>query len=116
MLLAHKRNNFVRNFEQIWLRNLIRLSVAHININSDRNKTELLYDVVNLAFPTTYNLLQNIFEKLNKPNCKWQNNFCSYLLFVSYSTDIVYSIHVHICKKVLLSAFAILEMESEKKK
>ena len=109
----------MRNLEQIWFRNLIRVSVAHIDINSDRNKTELLYDVVNLAFPTTYNLLQNIFEKLNKPNCKWQNNsdiyLCSYLLFVSYSTDIVYSIHVHICKKVLLSAFAILEMESEKK-
>ena len=66
MFLAPKRNNIVRNLEQIWLRNLIRVCVAHIDINSDRNKTELLYDAVNLAFPTTYNLLQNIFEKVKK--------------------------------------------------
>lgn len=35
-------NNFMRNLEQIWLRNLIRVSVAHININSDRNEIKLL--------------------------------------------------------------------------
>ena len=40
---------------------------------------------------------------------------CTYLLFVSYSTHIVYSIHIDIWKKVLLSAFTIPEMESERK-
>ena len=40
---------------------------------------------------------------------------CTYLLFVSYSTHIVYSVHIHFCKKVLPSIFTIPEMESERK-